>query len=708
MWKPKEIPELKNGVWTTRTFTEKKEFEEFLLSQFKEPGKYNLKDTYLWRQPAISFDKNKRYCNFPEKSEEFKNYFAREKKKIGQGVIINDFFVPGDYYWYLNFTPIVDKVKKREDFAEMWDGDYHYYLYGEIARHVSLNEAVVKARQKGFSLKIVSKLVRKLWFVRQSVSKMVGYEEDHTNTNGSWKFANNYRSFLNEHTPWYRDFEPDGVLEWEQKKTVIQGLTNTKKTTKGLKSRLTGATTKKNPAKAVGGLITDLFCEEAGIAPNLDKVLEFAEAATKMGGVKTGHVIVSGAVGELKDCAPLEAIAFAPEKNGFLGVTDIFSEVPHDEKICFFFPDYWNYLAIDEEGNPVKCYDEDGNSDIELAKEYLLKEEEKQKTKDNFILWKSQHPWNLQDAFAIREDNIFPTRIVKDHQTLLRQTYNPLTVKLLENNGQISHELSYDPPVSTLKINPTKDNRGVIEIDELPIDNPPWGLYYAGVDPIRQTNTVTSKSLMSVYIMKASHVDSKGRMVADFPVARYTGRFPTWEETYEVSMRLCRYYNARVAVESNVTGFHEWAIQKNYGYYFMHRKEIYLLNEWMPNSTIQNEIGIRMEGEFKKKALDFAVAYVDEIISSYEKDGEKQYIYGVSRLRDIMLMEEMLKFTAKLNTDRIVSFTLALIAARSSTNRSLVVKETSETNINQNRSLKLPTKVSYKLPSPLTKYKGLR
>jgi hypothetical protein len=1062
MFTTKRIPTLKNGVWSYTIYENDKEFLAYVKSQFKEPGKYGLYDTYLWVEPATKFQTTGRYCDFSEDSEQYKEHFAFEKKKIGQGVIINEFYLPGDFYWYLNYTPIVDKLKGREDFAELWDGDYHFYLYDEIARLSDLNSAVCKARQKGFeqpnsepvltehgfrpigdlkvgdkvyskdgkltnvigvypqgvkdvyeiefldkrkvrcginhlwevrerntlkvlslkqmlekgitykatatlksgekkeykgyrygveeidpiiypentvpipayalgallgdgsftksqcrltsadqevfdlvledlgedyhtgereqaenhyratimyakrftsldskyvnaqygvnpllrelkelgltgttcynkfipevylkssvenriallqglmdtdgyiseqgydiqltttserlqadvvelcrslgipvhscefppaketdhifwrvrignkirlfrlrrkkyrqildrerrtknsiinvvklgkeestcievdhpshtyitkdyvlthnTLKLMSKLMRKLWFVKQSVCKVIGYEEDFVNTNGSWKFAVNYRNFLNEHTPWYRSFEPDAGLEWEQKRSVIEGTVNTKKKWVGLKSRLVAATTKKNPAKAVGGHITDLFHEEAGIAPNLDKVLEFAEAATKMGGVKTGHITVSGAVGELKDCGPLENIAFNPSGYGFLGIKDIFSEVESDEEICFFFPDFWNYIAS-VDGKQIKCYDKDGNSDIELAKYYLNLEDEKRREKDNYILWKSQHPFNLQDAFAIREDNIFPTRIIKEHQTLLRQTYKPLTVELEVTDSKITHKISYNKPISTLKVDPTKDNRGVVEVDELPIDNPPWGLYYAGIDPIRQTNTTTSKSLMSVVIFKAAHVNANGQMVSDFPVARYTGRYPTWEETYETCMNLCKYYNARIAVESNVTGFHEWAIGKDLGHMFMKRKEIYLLNEWMPNSTIVNEIGIRMEGEFKKKALDFAVAYVDEVILNIMKDGEKTPVYGVTRLRDVMLLEEMLKYTPKLNTDRLVAFTFALIAARSNTNRNLVVKEQRQVREN---GVKREQKVVMKMGSPFKKRK---
>lgn len=1091
IWKPKNIPtySTETGEWTTTSFELRSQFLEYVDSLWKLPGEYNLKNTHLWRECALKFQKDKRYCDYDVKTDEAKMFWAFEKKKIGQGIIIDGQYVPGDYYFYINFCPIVDKIKGVNDFPEVWDMDYHFSLYCLRAQLRDLNAVVVKARQKGFeqpiselvftdkgfipmgevrvgtmvgtpngtftpvtevfdhpnkdvymftfmdgrtvragidhlwtifdkfadihktlstkellekplfksinkgknisyryyiddidpiqmpeqnlpvdpyilgcllgdgtikkalkiasidefileefrkrlpdytlirdehtvcnyrvvfknvfdkeaqkkygkkghikvspliedlksigvwgmkvttkvipdlykmssveqrlellrglmdtdghispeggmefktcaqglaegvaeiarslgikarilktkaakeqnqdyyrvylktdkfnlfklprkakrfnpskqvylrtplikiekldykedsrcisidttdhlyltrdfipthnTLKIVARLVRNLWFVPNSVNKMLGYEEDFVNDKGSWRFAVMYRDFLNTHTPWYRDFEPDESLNWEQKRTVIEGNFETKKRQKGLRSKLVAATTKKNPAKAVGGGIYELFHEEAGIAPNMDKVIEFAEAATKLGGVTTGFMIVSGAVGELKDAKPLETMCFEPAKYKFLGVDDVFSDTQNDGQIGFFVPDFWNYVANDPEKGIVRCYDIDGNSDIELAKAYLLKEEESQKGKESYILWKSQHPWNLQDAFNIREENIWPVKVIKDHQIHLRMTYTPLCVELYDNETMpwgnnsneyaVSHKISYNKPINSLKVDPTKDNRGVVEIDEMPIDNAPYGLYYAGIDPIRPVNTVTSKSLMSVCIFKAAHM-KEGKLITDYPVARYTGRYPTWEETYEVCLKLCKFYNARIAVENNVSGFQEWIIRKNLSYMLMHRREIYIINELMPNSTIRDEIGIRMEGVFKQKALEFAISYVDEILSSsletvkQENNGEIiekeniKFTYGVTRLRDVMLLEEMMKFDSKLNTDRLVAFMCGLMAARSNTNRNLIVSEKPSNAHNPKNNpvnLKLPspfqrtnTTISKRLPSPFKK-----
>ena len=707
---PLVIPQfnLESNEWTEREFLNRGDFLSYVESQFKEPGKYNLTRTDLWRVPASTFETEKKYCLFHEKSEDYKNWWRFEKRKTKDGVIFNlgdrGFYVPGDYYWFINFTPIPDKVKGRDAFAEIWDGHYHLVLYDLLAELNSENSAIVKARQKGISLIRTSSLVKGLWFIKNFVGKMLGYEEDFINDKGSWKFIVGYRNHLNEHTPWYRNFEPDETMNWEQKQTVTEGQIYQKKTFKGLRSKLIAATTKKNPAKAVGGGISELWCEESGIAPNLGKVIEYAEAATKMGGIKTGMIKIGGAVGELKDCKDLEEISFNPKAHGFRGVPDIFSETPQGE-ICFFFPDYWNYIT-EENGIVIKCYDKDGNSDVELAKQYLRKEEIEQRKKgeEKYRLWRSQHPWNLQDAFAIREENPFPVDIIKEHQTFLIQTYKPLTVEIKKEQGKVKHHFIDGFPVRTLKVDPYKDNRGCIEIYELPVDNPPWGLYYAGIDPIAAKNTTTSKSLQSVTIYKAMHYVGD-KLCPDYPVAQYTGRHPKWEDTYQMSLDLMHLYNTRTCVENNIPDFIEWTIKQGESKYLMRRKEVLMVNEFVPLSSIRDEIGVRMEGELKKKALAFLETYVDEIIGTYfDEEGHSKYRYGVTRIKDPMVLEEMIKFNPKLNTDRIISLIMALMAARSNTNRNIIIEAKSFNQpIEKKPKLYIPSQFVQKPLQGLTK-----
>ena len=419
---------------------------------------------------------------------------------------------------------------------------------------------------------------------------------------------------------------------------------------------------------------SEIYITEAGVNPKLKKIKEFVDPNMKMGNVKTGLFCAAGAVGELKDCEDLMEYCFNPKKHNIRAVKDIFSGTMDD--IAFFFPEEWNYTYQDEEtGEVIICYDKDGNSDIELARSLIQKEDLRQRQKDeqSYKLWKSQHPRTLQDAFDQREDNPFPTEMLKEQEFLVLNK-KEITVELVRDiNGKITHKFSDRTPIAKLKPNPNEDNRGVIVVREFPIDKPPFGLYYAGVDPIYNLDTSTSSSLMSVRIWIGTH-EKDGKISEPYPVAWYIGRHPNVRNTYQICIDLIEWYNARTAVESNVKDFTEWCIREGKSKYLMRRRELTVINEMFPNSTIQDEIGVRMTGDFKNRALERYIAWLQTpIATSFNMEtGEGKDIYNVSKISDPLLIKEMLRWTPKLNTDRLVSDMLALIACQSDTNRHVI------------------------------------
>lgn len=522
------------------------------------------------------------------------------------------------------------------------------------------------------SLYHVARMTRKLWFNKKNTLKIVGHEEIYVQD--EWSIMEGYRNHLNEHTGWYRHFSPSESLNWEQKREVTEGVTSKKKIFKGNKSKIKGLTTKMNVTKAVGGAASEIYVTEAGVNPKLKKIKEFVDPNMKMGNVKTGLFCAAGAVGELKDCEDLMEYCFNPKKHNIRAVKDIFSGTMDD--IAFFFPEEWNYTYQDEEtGEVIICYDKDGNSDIELARSLIQKEDLRQRQKDeqSYKLWKSQHPRTLQDAFDQREDNPFPTEMLKEQEFLVLNK-KEITVELVRDiNGKITHKFSDRTPIAKLKPNPNEDNRGVIVVREFPIDKPPFGLYYAGVDPIYNLDTSTSSSLMSVRIWIGTH-EKDGKISEPYPVAWYIGRHPNVRNTYQICIDLIEWYNARTAVESNVKDFTEWCIREGKSKYLMRRRELTVINEMFPNSTIQDEIGVRMTGDFKNRALERYIAWLQTpIATSFNMEtGEGKDIYNVSKISDPLLIKEMLRWTPKLNTDRLVSDMLALIACQSDTNRHII------------------------------------
>lgn len=421
---------------------------------------------------------------------------------------------------------------------------------------------------------------------------------------------------------------------------------------------------------------TEIYITEAGVNPKLKKIKEFVDPNMKMGNVKTGLFIAAGAVGELKDAEDLMEFCLNPKPHGIRWVEDVFSGSM--EPIAFFFPEEWNYTHQDEDtGEVIICYDKNGNSDIELAISLILKEDQNQRKKDeaSYKLWKSQHPRTLQDAFDQREDNPFPTSMIKEHKMKLI-TKKPIIIRLgpdAHNSAKIKHFFSDDVPVSKLSPNPNEDNRGALVVSEFPIDNPPFGLYYIGIDPIYNKDTSTSKSLMSMSVWIGTH-ERDGKIIEPYPVAYYTGRHKNVRDTYQVCLDTMEWYNARTAVESNVKDFIEWVIRQGKSRYLMRRRELTAITEMSPDSTIRDEIGVYMEGKFKERCLEKFIAWLETPISAEFdlKTGEHREIYNVAKLIDPMLLDELLRFTPKKNTDRLIANMLGLIAAQTDTNRHVI------------------------------------
>lgn len=66
----REIPTYENGQWDVTTFYTREEFRDFLLSIFKEPGKYNFNETSkIFNEEGRKFQKQGYYCAAPVKQK---------------------------------------------------------------------------------------------------------------------------------------------------------------------------------------------------------------------------------------------------------------------------------------------------------------------------------------------------------------------------------------------------------------------------------------------------------------------------------------------------------------------------------------------------------------------------------------------------------------------------------------------------------------
>lgn len=647
------------------------EYLDLLLEKYKLPGEFNftLEKIKHFTVAKDQFVAKEYYCEEIADTPEYEEWWEEEGMKCVHGVMVDEFFITSTHYFYLNFLKINDKVRKKSYFPDFWDSDVWYFYCRDIAQLKGLDLSIVKKRQWGSSFKLMAGVAQNLWFFRDTVTKIFSTDKSHVLD--SWQFLEDYRDFLNEHTNWYREFNPKEKLNWKQQQSVnIQENDGVRDVNKGRKNVVKGITTDKKAFAVVGGKCDEYIAEEAGKNKLLDQSYNACKEAMRFGDIKTGFFIASGAVGELTDADSLKKFTFNPDENGFLSFPNIWSDRP-DEKVGMFVPAYYNYGSFTDRA---------GNSLIQEAK-FAIKTElsktKKEKTIKDYLVQLSQMPETLEDAFGIREENIFPVEIIQPYYEKLLRSYTPIYASLTEEFGRISQVNSNISPISEFPMRKTTDRRGCVCIIEPPISNPPLGVYYAGVDTISEVQTTTSESLQSIYIFRADYYDND-TLVRGQMVAWYTGRYPNSEVTYNISRMLMEYYNALTMVESDNRGYLSWLISKKKTRLLMKQSQYPKLSLLVPNSKIHENYGIRKgsSAAFEGHLLESLINYVKEEIEIEQGESEEKdkIIYGVERIKDVMLLKEMLSYKKKLNVDRIWSFAYALNISEGMANRERIVK----------------------------------
>ena len=281
-----------------------------------------------------------------------------------------------------------------------------------------------------------------------------------------------------------------------------------------------------------------------------------------------------------------------------------------------------------------------------------------------YLKEKMYYPQKVDDIFLNEDTNIFDIEAAKRQKIRLLQNERTGTpVILFSDEGKIGHEFTDKMPISNFPLKSTDAKDAPVVIYEFPIENPPYGLYVAGVDPYRQGQAKYSTSLGSVYIYKRMH-DLTGEKYQDMFVASYCAR-PDKKETWEEQARLLiKYYNARALCENDDISFIEYMKSKGDAHYL--EKQPQWLLEVIPNTTVKREYGIHRSAQ---KIIDYLHTclkrYMEDVIYS-EKDDEgnvTKEITGVSKMFDPMLLEEIIQYNDEGNFDRIIAAELAIAQA---------------------------------------------
>lgn len=535
-----------------------------------------LEDMDYFRQVAIHFQEHGTYTFLHPNKHPFSEYSQFWKKEIdrclnGMTRESDGEWIPGDLYWYWNYSPIPlskkrSKTSKRADrvmdLPRVYDGDYMFYHYCEQAREEGHHGVVLKSRGKGFSLKDGSQLAKRLILgdsgdARKSVkSYAVANEREYLTKDGVLNKFMDVVDFCANHTPFPRLKLKQSWNEMYWQMGYVDTETDTRK---GSLNEVFGVTLKNDPNRARGKRGAFIYWEEMGKFPDFLTAWQIARPSVEEDGVAYGFMLAAGTGGANDaDFYGANEMFYNPRGYNVHPMPNVFDKNAKPGAECaFFFPDYLNKLGF---------YDDNGNSDIVGGLVQLVHARHiiKYNTADpNAIVQeKAEHPVYPQEAVMRKEGNRFPVVDLKERLAEIKPDLENFVAQhyigkfYYKEDGKIQWKQDHDlVPLRSFQLSRGTDTSGCMEIYSMPKKNAqgviPRYRYIMGVDPV---DSDAGTSLGSAFVF-----DTFTATI----VAEYTGRPRFTNDFYEGCLRLSEYYNAIINYENNIKGFYTYFYQKN-------------------------------------------------------------------------------------------------------------------------------------------------
>jgi hypothetical protein len=383
--------------------------------------------------------------------------------------------------------------------------------------------------------------------------------------------------------------------------------------------------------------------------------------------------ILTGTGGDMKKFMDAKSLMFDVDNFNFL----TYNNAKDDKRIHGLFISHKYRMEAKEDSTLAAYLNISGKSDLHNVK-MLVSNEDKateitnrdlerlKKAGDRiaYLKEKMYYPQEVDDIFLNEDTNIFDIESAKRQKSrLLQQERTGTPVILFSGETGIEHEFTDKLPISNFPLKNSDLKEAPVVIYEFPIDNPPYGLYVAGVDPYRQGKSAYSTSLGSVYIYKRMH-EISGEKYQDMFVASYCAR-PDKKETWEEQARLLiKYYNARALCENDDISFIEYMKAKGDAHFLERQPE--WLKEIVPNTTVKRDYGIHRSSQ---KIIDYLHTclkkYMEAPIFVEKNDAGEviREVLGVSKIFDPVLLEEIIQYNDQGNFDRIIAAELAIAQA---------------------------------------------
>lgn len=589
----------------------------------------------------VLFDKYlKDYRNFKRGSAEYFAFWKEQKNRIINGYKPKGgVWIPGNYYFYLNFSKIHGLpigAKRKKMISPLYrDQDHEYFTEVHNAKYGDGKDnpggygiIVLKARRKGFSFMNANILLHEWVCYADSENGLGAQKEDYVQD-----FRKKLMMSWSELPPELRSktLHNNEELLMSGYKEKVDGIW----VERGLKSMIHFRVMEK-PNAFRGTSLNYMVFEEAGEFLKLMRSYQSSEDCFKEGDIFFGTPIIGGTSNSM--------------------------EVESDDymNMCYNAEQYnLKFVFIPSSKVFGSFFDmSTGKSDVEGATKFIEAEAQKRKESGNIASYYSylqENPLKPEHAFVRSGSTPFDLDKINKQIANIR-TNNQFNVvqrgRLEWAKNKDGKEIFGSKPIWVLDDGTfdedIQDEKFPFEIVEHPIEGVK-NTEVAAVDPYHvddeleemkkkeaDKNQKKSEGSMCVY---RRFVNTN--IVGEMPVAFYTDRPYSKETFYENCLKLAIYYDCQILVEYNDDGFLKYFIQHKMTRYLKERPR----SADSPWSQAQNKYGIHMK-TYQKKLL---TELVDEYVKRHWED-----IYFLKLLNELAVY-------GKKNTDRVMSFGMALI-----------------------------------------------
>lgn len=695
-----------------------------LLQDVYDDGKLNAVrnpdgiwiNTSVFREAGDYFMKYGVYTHEPWGSPAWYDFWKEERRRCTEGYSVGGVMIPGEFYNYMNYCPIQKSEKgafntatKIKGFPDFWDGDYNYFWVREIARNGVLKNnqnlsqeekeriynlepkareielikildglqlmfkivpsiekdgvrvenllggrdvIVLKSRRKGFSFKNASVGSNNFFHRPTSYTMQMAYDKKFLYPKGIFSMSMSYINFINDKTAWKAP--SDYVRKQDHIRNSYKSYQNGVEIELGFMSEIQAITFKDNPQAGVGKDCYDIIGEEVGAwgtPGGLKETVASMMPSVTDGDYRTGMMTLFGTANDIEKGTVDFADMFEnPESYTFLPFYDIWG-ANDQKKEGFFFPVQLNLIGH---------YDAQGNSNLKSAQESEELSRKKLEiggaTSTQLLQRKREFPLNSAEALTSIAQNTFPIEELKAQLEKVKangwQHSRATPVKLrYEGNEVIATPIldkSVEPIISYKNL--PLNQQGCVMIYEQPVANAPRGLYKIGYDPVDQEK---GTSLAGITVYKGTRF---GDVTKNILVAEYIGRFDDPDDMDRTALMLADYYNTQVMHENMVTGV------KNF---FRRIKRLdalalqpdAVISKNVKNSKVARIYGCHMIEPIKDAGERYVKIWLLEI-TDYDENGSP--IRVIDRIYSIRLLEELINYSRKANTDLVSSLFMCL------------------------------------------------